>query len=383
MTTDIIPFEFESQAVRVIDRDGEPWFVLADVCQVLEIGNPSQAATRLDDDEQHTLINNEGHSGRRGGAQSFTIINESGLYSLVLTSRKPAAKRFKKWVTADVLPTIRKTGAYGTQHLTRYDASVIGNIVKNCTGVVLREQLADVLAEQKRAQESQGRALAVFEGQMKALTALVQPSAPGMVIRYGKSAGEILASAGFIDAPKNLAKWFGNRLEHAGCRVEGNGHTGTTYYRLFDPDKAEAYLRNGGKSAVEMKIAERRGQGALPLAPRRGAHITSLPEGVGAIMLNGEPVYFNARDITINEGERAVIITRSGDVKVDACRMTQWHLEPMGGRGAMAAPVMEVVPGLRKPLPVEWQCIVLGKVIENAAIRSRPVLAIDNATGPH
>lgn len=114
MTTNLIPFEFESQAVRVIDRDGEPWFVLADVCGVLEIGNPSDAASRLDDDEKMTLDNTEGHSGRRGGAQSFTIINESGLYSLVLTSRKPAAKRFKKWVTADVLPTIRKTGTYGT-----------------------------------------------------------------------------------------------------------------------------------------------------------------------------------------------------------------------------------------------------------------------------
>ena len=109
---DIIPFDFEGAAVRVLDREGFPWFVLADVCRVLEIGNPSEASKRLDADEKMTLSNIEGHSGRRGGPQALTIINESGLYSLVLTSRKAAAKRFKKWVTAEVLPTIRKTGAY-------------------------------------------------------------------------------------------------------------------------------------------------------------------------------------------------------------------------------------------------------------------------------
>ncbi|MEW6257437.1 MAG: Bro-N domain-containing protein [Pseudomonadota bacterium] len=108
----LTPFQFEGAEVRLIDRNGEPWFVLADVCRVLEIGNPSDAASRLDEDEKMTLDNTEGHAGQRGGAQSYTIINESGLYSLVLTSRKPAAKRFKKWVTAEVLPTLRRTGVY-------------------------------------------------------------------------------------------------------------------------------------------------------------------------------------------------------------------------------------------------------------------------------
>ncbi|QCG98972.1 hypothetical protein E6C67_26650 [Azospirillum sp. TSA2s] len=109
-TSNIIPFDFEGTAVRAIGRDGEPWFILADICRVLEIGNPSQAATRLDDDEKTTLTNNEGQASY--GPQSFTIVNESGLWSLVLTSRKAAAKRFKKWLTADVIPTIRKTGSY-------------------------------------------------------------------------------------------------------------------------------------------------------------------------------------------------------------------------------------------------------------------------------
>lgn len=105
----IVPFDFEGAQVRVLDRDGEPWFVLADVCRVLEISNARDAAGRLDDDEKDGV----GITDAIGREQQTTIINESGLYSLILTSRKPSAKRFKKWVTAEVLPSIRKTGGYG------------------------------------------------------------------------------------------------------------------------------------------------------------------------------------------------------------------------------------------------------------------------------
>lgn len=98
---------------RVIDRDGEPWFVLADGCRKLGIVSPSDAATRLDDDEKMTLALSEGHSGIRGGARRLNLINESGLCSLVLRSARPEAKRFKTWITSDVLPSTRKTGTYG------------------------------------------------------------------------------------------------------------------------------------------------------------------------------------------------------------------------------------------------------------------------------
>ncbi|MFC3227312.1 phage antirepressor [Marinibaculum pumilum] len=108
MNTTMQTFGFEGWGVRVVIRDGEPWFVLADVCRVLEIGNPSDAARRLDDDERGV-----DSIDTPSGVQEMLIINESGLYSLILTSRKLAAKRFKKWVTAEVLPTIRRTGGYG------------------------------------------------------------------------------------------------------------------------------------------------------------------------------------------------------------------------------------------------------------------------------
>ncbi|WP_434619282.1 BRO family protein [Azospirillum sp. B2RO_4] len=105
-------FAFEGLDVRVTDQSGDPWFVLADVCRVLEYTDSAQAARNLEDDEIHTLHNMQGITGSRNGI--VKLVNESGLYSLILTSRKPAAKRFKKWVTAEVLPSIRKTGGYGT-----------------------------------------------------------------------------------------------------------------------------------------------------------------------------------------------------------------------------------------------------------------------------
>ena len=100
-------FAFDAHKVRVLQINSEPWFVAADVCEVLDIQNVAQAVTRLDDDERSMF-----NIGRQGDAH---IINESGLYSLTLTSRKPDAKRFKKWITAEVLPMIRKTGRYGIQ----------------------------------------------------------------------------------------------------------------------------------------------------------------------------------------------------------------------------------------------------------------------------
>lgn len=106
-TAQIIPFQFEAREVRTLLIDDQPWFVAADVCQALAIRNNRDAIARLDDDERGVAT-----TDTPSGKQDMGIINESGLYSLILTSRKPEAKRFKKWVTAEVLPAIRKHGRY-------------------------------------------------------------------------------------------------------------------------------------------------------------------------------------------------------------------------------------------------------------------------------
>ena len=127
--------------VRIALVNGEPWFIAVDVCKALEISNPSVAMGRLDEDEKMTLSSTEGHSGKRGGAQFLNAVNEPGLYTLVLGSKKPEAKAFKRWITHEVLPLIRKTGGYMTDTLIQR--------IQNDPAVIY--EFADaLLAERKR-----------------------------------------------------------------------------------------------------------------------------------------------------------------------------------------------------------------------------------------
>lgn len=109
----ITHFVFDARQVRVVFIDGEPWFVAQDVCSILDLDNVSRALSRLDDDEIKQLdyktiitLSNDPSVAR------LSAVSESGLYSLTLSSRKPQAKDFKRWVTREVLPSIRKTGSY-------------------------------------------------------------------------------------------------------------------------------------------------------------------------------------------------------------------------------------------------------------------------------
>lgn len=108
--------------VRNVVIKGEPWFVAKDVCDILGLTNSRKATAGLDDEEKGVTI-----SDTPGGQQSLTIINESGLYSLIMQSRKPEAKAFKKWVTSEVLPSIRKYGYYisPTAQLSRKERNAI------------------------------------------------------------------------------------------------------------------------------------------------------------------------------------------------------------------------------------------------------------------
>lgn len=101
-------FNYNTHQVRTVERDGEPWFVLKDVCDVLGVANHKMTAQRLDADEV-SLTDLIDSIGRR---QEMTVINESGLYNVILRSDKPEAKPFRRWVTGEVLPSIRRTGGY-------------------------------------------------------------------------------------------------------------------------------------------------------------------------------------------------------------------------------------------------------------------------------
>ena len=103
-------FNASNQNIRVQMKDGEPWFVAKDVCDALTLENSRKATASLDDDEKGVspIVT-------PSGTQQMTIVSESGLYNLIFQSRKPEAKAFRKWVTSEVLPTLRKTGRYELQ----------------------------------------------------------------------------------------------------------------------------------------------------------------------------------------------------------------------------------------------------------------------------
>lgn len=101
-------FNFGQNELRVIEKDGEPWFVLKNVCEVLEIAHIATVKQRLTDD----VVSNHPIPDALGRMQDTTIISEDGLYDVILESRKPEARSFRKWITSEVIPSIRKTGTY-------------------------------------------------------------------------------------------------------------------------------------------------------------------------------------------------------------------------------------------------------------------------------
>lgn len=149
---DIINFNNEEFGnVRVVMKDGEPWFVAVDVCKALDIANVGNAMARLDDDEKGVRS-----MDTLGGRQDMSVVNEPGLYTLVLGSRKAEAKKFKRWITHEVIPSIRKTGSYSLEPLTPAEILL---------------QNAQILVDQERRMKAIEEKQSVIEEEVKELKA--------------------------------------------------------------------------------------------------------------------------------------------------------------------------------------------------------------------
>lgn len=145
--------------VRNVVIKGEPWFVAKDVCDILGLTNSRKATAGLDDEEKGVTI-----SDTPGGQQSLTIINESGLYSLIMQSRKPEAKAFKKWVTSEVLPSIRKYGYYisPTAQLSRKERNAIERSYLKALNKYITEE--DIYRVSKKMRCSDSHVRSVLDG---------------------------------------------------------------------------------------------------------------------------------------------------------------------------------------------------------------------------
>jgi len=182
--------------VRVISKGGEPWFVAKDVCDILDLGNPSQAVARLDSDERNTIILNEGI-----GNPEKTIVNEPGLYSLILGSRKAEARRFKRWITHEVIPSIRKHGAYMTPE-------TIEKVLLNPDTIInLATQIKE--EQQKRIEEQQKRIHAektIEQQAPKVLFADAMTSSESSILV--NELAKVLKQNGISTGEKRLFKWL-------------------------------------------------------------------------------------------------------------------------------------------------------------------------------
>ena len=152
-------FTYNSNEVRTVEMNGEPWFVLKDVCEVLGIADHKVTARRLETDEvcQTPLTDSMGRQ------QETTVINESGLYNVILRSDKPEAKPFRKWVTSEVLPSIRKHGAYMTPETLQ--------------AAILNPDTMIQLCQQLKAEQDKNAALTAANSQLTVDKQIMQPKA--------------------------------------------------------------------------------------------------------------------------------------------------------------------------------------------------------------
>ena len=138
---DLVRFDFQGNQVRTIMIDGEPWWIAKDVCSILSISDTTQACERLDDDEK--LVRTLYVSGQN---REIWTVNESGLYTLILRSNKPEAKTFKRWITHEVIPQIRKTGGYGKAAIDYTElATAVASAVTAAMTPLMRELRSPVL----------------------------------------------------------------------------------------------------------------------------------------------------------------------------------------------------------------------------------------------
>ena len=156
--SDIQIFNYQNNEVRTVELNGEPWFVLKDVCEVLGISKYRDVAERLDDDERAPV-----RVDTLGGAQEMTAVNESGLYNVILRSDKPEAKPFRKWVTSEVLPSIRKHGAYMTPETLQ--------------AAILNPDTMIQLCQQLKAEQDKNATLTAANSQLTVEKQIMQPKA--------------------------------------------------------------------------------------------------------------------------------------------------------------------------------------------------------------
>jgi len=255
MDTGLTPFNFEGAPVRVVQIEGEPHFIGKDVAERLGYADPTNAM------KQHCrgVVKRHPIVDALGRSQQARIISEPDVLRLIIKSTLPAADRFERWVFEDVLPSIRKTGAYASPGVS------YGGLAPETLEMVRRTDGISRMLSHKVTEIE--KTLPTIVAALSLIAAQLTPNA-GLIARRGRTAGEIWKEGGF---PKlKVTSWFSNRLVQMGCQIEGGvcGELGGRTAKLFDPDRSRTWLDNGGRALVAEYLARRQGQKVFRLVPK-------------------------------------------------------------------------------------------------------------------
>lgn len=252
MSSDVTTFTYGLHDVRVITgEDGEPRFVLTDLCKVLGLSTPARVAERLEDDEKGMSL-----AHTPGGEQRLTTVTEAGMYAVILRSDKPEAKNFRRWVTHDVLPAIRRHGMYATDAVVAAALADPDTMIRALTALKEERAARAAIAEQHAALEAQVEADAPHTRLGRAVGDL-----DGLVLV--KAVADVLTQEGVPCNQMDLFEWL---REHGWlCKTKGDMWNRPTKWAL-----ERGYVR-----AVEHAVATHHGS-----VPRWTSKVTGLGQEV-------------------------------------------------------------------------------------------------------
>lgn len=238
MNQEVQTYDFHGSTVRLLaDAQGTPWFVAKDICDVLGLGNITEALRALDDDEKTNFRNSE---VAQNGGRDPLIVSEAGFYKLVMRSRKPVAKEFQRWVTHDVLPSIRQHGAYMTQQTIEQVLTDPDTLIRLATDLKHEREARAQAEQQVRSLTPKAQAFADFceaPGLSTVRDAAAMLTAAGIPIREGELRAWMLDN-GWIYRKGNGYRPYAAHTQAGHLRLEpprghGTHHDGTQF--AFDP----------------------------------------------------------------------------------------------------------------------------------------------------
>lgn len=244
----LTPFSYDDQPVRVVTIDGEPWFVLADLCRVLDVANPRNVATRLADDMKGVR-----RVDTPGGAQEMTIVSEAGMYEVVIRSDKPEAATFRRWITAEVLPQIRKTGSYAPAPMFQLPQTYSEALRALAREVEAREAMETYAKELEPKAGAYDQYLSGDGTYSVGTVAKMLGLRPNKLFQDLRNAGVLIAKGAMANTP--YQKYMHHFAMKAYPYTRTDGTIGTSYTTRVQPTGVDFVARKLGRQIVAEAVS--------------------------------------------------------------------------------------------------------------------------------